>query len=571
MNKIKTISIFFLMSITGSINAFVTVGLGPECDYNNLFDAYLSDDLDVRVTSEQVHTNNFTIEKFKFIKGGYDNCLTAEADIVGLEKSKWSGLNAPNNTVIDINIDLVIVATVIIENFEIYDGNNETASGAGGIKVSGNSNVIIRNSTIYDNNGNEGGGIHVFGEDATLSLENTEVRDNDASGYGGGIYCSNSAHLNIDAKSTINNNKAIINGGGLFAGFGCEINNMAGFPVGGRTYWGIERNEANKGGGIYLQTGAKLLVEGSSDHPARINGNTSFENNDISGSGIYLTGENTIAHLMNTHINNNLSSSHGAAMAVTDQASLIMSQATIGCEYGHLPCSQIKSNTAQSFASEGGAGYFSDAVHVSISQTDINDNRVPERTSVFVVNNSAYLRLEGNLISNNQASSNLDSTTSLILIGDEIGQAAQLDFIYNTVVNNQADNIFTVNNINGSHTLNVFNSIIWDTGEIFNFNGPALAEIDCSIVHESKSLSGNVGAVLTNDPLFINEAMADYRPSLASDAIDFCNDSVPPAQFNDLNNLTRGFDMLSVNNAFGVFDAGAYEYIPEIIFRNGFE
>ncbi len=571
MHKFKFFSLFLLMMINNLVNAFVTVGVGPECTYNNLFDAYQSNDLDIRVTSEQVHTNNFVIEKFKFFKGGYDNCLTAQADIVGSQKSKWSGLNALNNTVIEINVDLVILATVIIENFEIYDGNNTSASGAGGIKVSGNSNVIIRNSTIYNNNGNEGGGLHVFGEEAILSLENTEVYDNEASGYGGGIYCSNGAHLNIDAKSTVNNNDATFNGGGLFGGNGCDITNFSGEVVDGRVYFGVAYNEANKGGGIYIQSGSEINIEGGDVAPAQIFANSAFENNELGGGGLYVTGENTSANLINTRIFGNGSDNHGAAMVVTDQASLVMSQAITGCQYSGLePCSQIKANNVQFISAEGGAGYFSDGASVSISQTDINRNR-SILVSGFVVNDSASLRLEGNLIRNNTSISSQGTAAALFYIGNVIGQTSQVDFIYNTVVNNKPEHIFTVNNINGSQSLNVFNSIIWDTGQIYNFNGPTLAQIDCSIVHESTSLSGNIGAILTNDPLFINAAMEDYRPSLASDAIDFCNDTAFPAGFSDFNNVLRGFDMPSVNNAFGTFDAGAYEYVPAIIFRNGFE
>ena len=66
MKKFKYFSSFLLMSLTHLVSAFVTVGVGQDCDFNNLIGAYNSNDLDIRVTSEQVHTNNFVIEKFKF-------------------------------------------------------------------------------------------------------------------------------------------------------------------------------------------------------------------------------------------------------------------------------------------------------------------------------------------------------------------------------------------------------------------------------------------------------------------------------------------------------------------------
>ncbi|WP_154222516.1 hypothetical protein [Marinicella rhabdoformis] len=570
MNKAKYLATLLITLISGTVNAFVTVGQGQECDYNNLFTAYEDNDLEIRVTNEQVFTNNFIIEKFKIIKGGYDNCLAAQAGVVGNEKSKWSGLNALNNTVIEVDVNLAILATVIIENFEIYDGKNESASGAGGIKVSGKSNVIIRDSIIYDNGGNEGGGLHVFGEDAILTLENTVVRNNTATGYGGGIYCSDGAHLNIDGNSTIHDNEAALNGGGLFGGNDCDIVNNSGWLVDGRNRQGVSFNTANKGGGIYLQTGAQIEMSGTYYYPGIIKRNYTDAANGLSGGGLYLTGEGTTAVLINSHIINNDSSGHGAGMVVTDHATLYMSQAAEGCEYLEAEyCSQISNNWVQVVNYSGGAGYISDYAEVNISQTEISHNK-SILVNVFNLDEAAYLRLEGNLIRQNDGLGQ-SPAYSLFHIGEAGSEPSQLDYLYNTVVANDVDRIFTANNISGRQVLNVFNSIIWDNGTIFNFNGPATAQIDCTIVHESASLSGNVGAVLTNDPLFINAAIADYRPSLASDAIDFCDNSLFPAQFNDMNNNPRGFDMASVNNAFGTYDAGAYEYAPDIIFRSGFE
>lgn len=571
MYKVNILVFFMLVLISSSTGAFVTVGQGQDCDYNNLFTAYEDNDLEMRVTNEQTYSNNFTIEKFKIIKGGYDNCLAAQSGILGSEKSKWSGLNALNNTVIEVDADLAILATVIIENFEIFDGKNETASGAGGVKVSGNSNVIIRNSIIYDNSGNEGGGLHVFGEEAFLSLENTVVRNNNATGYGGGIYCSNGAHLNIDGNSTIHDNEANFNGGGLFGGNGCKVSNYSGWLVDGRNRQGVSFNVANKGGGVYLQTGAQFEMTGNYLYPAVIKRNYSEEGSGLSGGGIYLAGEGTVATLINSHIVDNDSNGHGAAMVVTDQATLNMRQAPEGCEYlGAEYCSQISNNWVQVISTSGGAGYISDNAQVYISQTEISNNK-SITVNGFYLNDAAYLRLEGNLIKQNDGLGAQDPAESLIHIGEAGSQPSQLDFVYNTVVANEVERFFTANNISGRQVLNVFNSIIWDNGTIFNFNGPATSQIDCTVVHESTSLSGNVGAVLTNDPLFINAAMADFRPSLASDAIDFCDNSLSPAQFKDLNNNSRGLDMASVNNAFGTFDAGAYEYVPEVIFRSGFE
>ncbi|MCX7554861.1 hypothetical protein OS175_13355 [Marinicella sp. S1101] len=551
--------------------AFVTVGNTPDCDYDNIFPAYQDSDIEMRVTNEQVHSNNFTIEKIKVIKGGYDSCQDAENNVMGSQKTRWSGLNGNNNTVIEVDADLTIVSTVIIENFDIYAGNNTSFASAGGIKVTGNSNLILRNSVVRDNQGNEGGGIHVFGDEARLALENTEVRDNSVTGYGGGIYCSNDAYVSIDAQSTIHHNQANFNGGGIFAGMGCAVHSDSGAEVAGRDDEGISNNQAQRGGGVYLQTGAQLVAQGNTDNPARIIGNFATTFNELAGGGLYLAGANTTAMLSNTHLQFNSADGDGGGFVVTDQATLTMGRSGQGCQYSNQDlCSELSRNETLSFTATGATGHISAGGSVDISQTLVANN-LSINTAGVVLDNGAYLRLEGNLISNNDGLGAQSAAPHLFYLDGDNNQASQLDFGFNTVVNNNVDNFFTTNNSNSSQLINVFNSIIWDFGTIFNFNGPATAQIDCATVHESASLSGNVGAVLTNDPLFINPAMGDYRPSLASDAIDFCDNDLFTDQHPGLNGNPRGHDMSSVNNAFGTYDAGAYEYYPEIIFRSGFD
>jgi hypothetical protein len=75
--------------------------------------------------------------------------------------------------------------------------------------------VIINNLTISNgfSNGQVGGGIYM-GNSSTLSLNNSAVSNNAASGNGGGIYMSNSATLFL-ANTTITSNTAL-NGGGIF-------------------------------------------------------------------------------------------------------------------------------------------------------------------------------------------------------------------------------------------------------------------------------------------------------------------------------------------------------------------
>ncbi len=571
MRYIHTYTLLLLLSISHTGAAFVTVGLGPDCDYDNLFPAYNDNDLEIRVTSEQVHANNFTIDTIKVFKGGYDNCADAEAGVVGDSLSRWTGLNSNNRTVVVIDADLIIPVTVIMENFAIYDGNNTTFTGAGGIKVSGNTHLILKNSTIYDNLGNEGGGLHVHGEDARVSLENSIVRNNEATGFGGGIVCTDHARLDIDQGSAIHDNTATFNGGGIFAHQNCQINNHSGGYDNNQNPKGIFNNEASRGGGIYLQGGADLTSRGDTRQAARITTNRATHLNEAGGGGLYATGAGTTITAINTRIENNSAHLHGGGLVLTHGASLIMNQHPGGCTYSDdFRCSSLFANHNNTLNGEGAAGYLDESAIALISQSLIGNNR-SNLIGAFVINNKAYLRLEGNLINGNTGLTQNFSNTLFKLSGGN-GQGAKLDFLYNTVVDNAPNSLFTLDGLLSTQTLNVFNSIIWDQGNIHNNNGAAnLVQTDCSVVHENQSLVGNVGVLLTNDPLFLDSNNDNYRLSELSDAIDLCDESLLLSQYKDLDSHTRGVDVDTINNAFGTYDAGAYEYIGEVIFANGFD
>lgn len=127
------------------------------------------------------------------------------------------------------------------------------------------------------------------------------------------------------------------------------------------------------------------------------------------------------------------------------------------------------------------------------------------------------------------------------------------------------------------HTINVFNSIIeHTTSDILGFfdNGQnnSLMQWDCVFATESASLTGNVGFVSLQDPMFVNKAQSNYRLSPASPAIDACDESTfIGASYPDFDNNNRGIDEPGVPNHLGPFDAGVYEANLDIIFINGFE
>jgi hypothetical protein len=87
---------------------------------------------------------------------------------------------------------------------EISDNNN--SSGTGGISILSNGKANINNGKIIGNIGFTGGGINV--SNGILNLNGAEIRNNTASGNGGGIHFNNTATININGDVYFSDNIA---------------------------------------------------------------------------------------------------------------------------------------------------------------------------------------------------------------------------------------------------------------------------------------------------------------------------------------------------------------------------
>lgn len=584
-NLKKNLIILILILLIPSFGfAFVTVGSDANtCTYDNLHEAYLDADVTVRVTSEVVHSPAFVISKSKIFVGGYDNCSQANLGVNGLIKSKWSGIN--NGVVITVNANLAAQSIVSFANFEIYDGNDTSFAGAGGIRVFGKVSLVLVDSDVHDNTGHEGGGIRVTGEDSILIISNTKVRSNSATSAGGGIYCENGAALTIIGESAIISNTATNKGGGIFANSNCSINDQSGdvnsvivaqHGIGLGAEFGIIANQAKFGGGVYLQGGSDMLLTGNDEHPASIDFNSSLNENEqitAGGGGVYMTGAGTTFTGKNAKIINNLANTGGAGIVVLDSAQFSMSRFSSPC-WDNNACSVLSQNAVLYQGGIGGAGYIATGSVVDIAQTKIDANQA-KKMSVFDIRQSD-VRLEGNLITNNSARLNPFTSDNLFSLRDN----SKLDFYYNTLVSNDSEGIFELR-LKNEQELNVYNSIIWDQGDIYNElddSGASLpigqnVDFNCSYVHELISFSLDVSLINTFDinPSFVDSINDNYHLSNNSFALDACSEAIVQSQHTDLNGNNRGVDIIGVPDFLGPYDMGAYEYQNDVIFKNGFE
>ena len=123
-------------------------------------------------------------------------------------------------------------------------GNTATVDG-GGIYNLGTAYIV--NSTIQYNTADNGGGIYngAGSAPASLRMENSTINNNIATIDGGGIYSKGTFH---GENSTIYANTATNNGGGIYLDSGtATFMNMT-----------VAYNIADKGGGVYIDTNANL-------------------------------------------------------------------------------------------------------------------------------------------------------------------------------------------------------------------------------------------------------------------------------------------------------------------------
>ncbi len=576
------ITLVLLLISTQSAYAFITVangGVGAGCDFQNLEDAYnlaiANNDREIRVATDLVVLGGFTIASNITIKGGYADCAAANADIVGSNLSQWSGEN--NTTVVDINIASG-ADSVVIENFRIYDGRNIFFAGAGGIFIHGNSQVTLDNVTIDHNTGNEGGGVRVTGGHAYVTLIESKVKLNSAES-GAGVYCEDGAILEVFNNSFIKGNNATNKGGGIFGNLNCSINITSGSIASeSDATAGIYFNQANFGAGLYLQGGAHLMLQGDTLHPASIDFNIAA----TSGGAIYMKDNTTWVVALNTKIINNQAGLYGGAITALNHAVFLMNRSNISC-WNNDECSNISNNNVNSTVGSAAVAYVASNAFVKISQTKIDANRAHIAT-LFDINNAQVI-LEGNLITHNKSFNTTPTNKSenLFVLRD----SSSLEFYYNTLTENSSYAIYKIY-LATVQTLNIYNSIIWDAGDIlteFDNSGAALPVqsnilFGCNSVHETASLSAALSLSFTGivDPQFVDVANNNYHLSSISGSIsgmiDRCNEDTIQSTHADLNGNARGFDIATLSNFDGPYDAGAYEFHDtpvDIIFKDGFE
>jgi len=572
----KTVKITFtlIMTLISSLTwGFVTVGTDASCDYRHLVDAYDDADVFVRVTTQAPYLDHFVISKPKWFTGGYLNCTDAENGIRSNNKSQWATLA---DRVIEIDAQLAGQSIVVIDGFEIYNGINNTVNETAGILVTGNSQLLLSDSVVRDNQSQSGGGLMVSGPQASVIVNNSQIVDN-AAVEGGGLFCNDESTVTITGDSGILNNSANF-GGGIYATEACQIELLSGDTLDPlSTQSGIARNTAQQGGGVFLTDEAQMQATGNQDHPASIVFNIADSDFFENGGGVSLTGLGTRFEGTHARVEYNVGSFYGGGFSVRDLAVFTMNRLPRDC-WDNDRCSSLSHNVVTGAngvsAGFGGAGDLYRGGVANIAQTRIDGNQAND-VAGFNLSDAAYLRLESNLVVNNRHFNDDAQTTLTKLVGTP-GNGSNLDSFYNTFANNTLNKVLFQVNTAAQNTLNMFNSILSHNSDILLVFGDNannnLMQWDCLFLNEVTSLEGNLGYLNISDPMFVNQAQGNYQLSPVSPAIDVCDESAfIGASYPDFDGQDRGIDEPGIQNLFGPFDVGAYEANVDIIFANGFE
>jgi len=577
--KLKLFITLWLVMLLPPANAWVSVGSSPgygTCTYTTIQQALNAGASEIRVLNNQDFVENLEINQSVDIMGGYVSCLAASVNFPRTNNTVISGSAQLGPAVIEVYS--TNNPTINLHNLTLQDATDTIfwANGGHGLSI-GSSNGFIQlfNTVISENDGELGGGIYVGNTLGNLSLilHDSQVENNVASNKGGGIYCAGNALsagnalIRISGDSKINGNQALY-GGGIAAQNGCKLTIDSGhISLGTR---GVNHNYAtNNGGGIYLDSGAHVSLQGNvyglfgifgnNTAPVTVRGNSAGQN----GGGIYAINSSSVDVVDGFIYANNAQLERGGAVylgaSIGPQPVTFNMTSSTGTCWRSGECSILSGNKADL----GGALYSVDGAEVDIENTTIKFNRANFGTA-FYIHNSGSFNLSGSYIYRN-GGDDIDYTDKYVIRG--FGPV-DMSLIHNTIVKNDfINNSFAVIGIYSS-SLTLKNSIIRNSGTtVFNDgNTSVTTDFNCLILNENNSLPGTVF-----DPEFVDPVNHDFHLSANSQAMDFCQNE--HVSMLDTDGDTRGWDDPSIVNAPGMtFDPGADEsYANDIIFKNSFQ
>jgi hypothetical protein len=490
-------------------------------------------------------------------------------------------------------------SSVTVKNIDITGGGG---SQGGGIEFGGSGTLTVTGSTILSNNATDGGGIYAVGLGgiATVNLgTGTQIKQNTATGDGGGIYLGGGTRLLALSPYTFIGYNHALNGygGGIM---------VAGPPpaqadIGSPGYNGgpvIQFNEAAYGGGIavvaqspenYPKNVEARLFATDPNYPAAISSNNASQN----GGGVYVKSgfDASAGHAIYAQfcaagfrIDGNVAADGAAIYSDTIDGAIGQSVFHYGGEIYVNSTKCQDSNYAATLASLGAVDCASGVTCNTVNDNGSRDaSNQPTSGATISLHTGAFFDIERFQMRFNDGGSafdafsavNLSSLLSTCLIADNSATGELFNLqgydpeIYNcTIANNTIGGASVFYAIVPSGSYNLRNIIIDQPGVVTRNSGSALNGE--GILSVDSTFASKVGS-----PTFVNAVGGDYHLQLSSLGIDFSPMGETPATV-DLDGESRVFDIPTIANYSGPVDAGAYErhptcYRPDTLLCTGFD
>lgn len=529
------------------------VGQGAGCTHSNVAAAVLSAALTpeadtIVLTRSTTYTGiNLTLTNWNpatvgalSLLGGVDTC---GGPVVG---GTTSLVGIGGNPVITVETSGGGVSEVNLTNLELSGGSR-------GLDASGATEVEVLTSILRAN----GNGARVTAG-AQVSFEDSTIHDNSGGLFGGGILCRDSGSVvRLYGLSIVTGNAATSAGGGIFAADSCVVllyQNAL-----------ILSNDAQRGGGVYLQSGAVLQT----DPLFNVDLGLAISHNRATdlGGGVFVNGAvgNTVAALRSVQVNHNVAVNGGGGIAVTAGGTVYLHQWPSEHRCSSWPRCTSLSHNRVSHALLGSAALATSGATLHIGQAYVEGNSGRDEGGGLIeaLDAGTDVRLEGLQIWNNRAHTLFAASGTAALRVAFVSAARNSYAVAAGYAPSSGGGAWE-----GS-ALRLYSSILADISAFVTVTGGTVHG-DCLVVDTAAGLTTSTGVPMVGvDPRFRQPDVGNLRLRFDSPAIDSCDDFAYTPMWRDYDLDLRGDDLSFVPNVLGPFDRGVDEVAP--IFADGFE
>ena len=527
------------------------------------------------------------------IDGGFADCASPTAT----SRTTISGAGGGNSSVLRITGS----GGRVLRHLAITGGDAPSDGNGGGIDFNGTGEVNLGDVIVSGNYAGYGGGIHVAGGVALLTLEaDVVVVNNTAQFSGGGIRLEGATRLVMLADGIavtgneaigidpINNQPKYGNGGGV------EVVGPASADIGSPGLGNsgvIYANTARYGGGIAIAApdtsddslARVRLFSTDATRPVRIHGNRATQagggvyvlpnkgldntspaflcafdfriedNRAQQGSAIYAdTSSDAVGEDLGGQVGLNVSPDDAQYGFYCDGPAL-PALGAVACASG-TPCNTISGNVAEDENGDptAGAAILIDTGGTLAAHRVIIADNVGSQ-AMRLISGGTFDSVDGSLVDCLIADNAV--TGELIRTEGDASGANRLSLDNCTLTNNAigATQVLSV-----SSTFALTRSVLWQPGKTSLQQSGGSRDVSDVVTSERFSLDGgSEPSVIEADPRFIDPDHADYHLQAASPAVDFAVPVVGDDR--DLENLPRDQDLLVVPDRYGDRDLGAYE------------